>query len=272
MQTFSGLEYMYIALTNSYGYDKLAWTERISWGKEVMKTHTIEAAMVNADEPILFAKYWREITSVRAGNPSRCLVGLDATASGIQLLGVLTGCSKTAEQVNLAPTGVREDVYTKVAMVMNEKYGTNVCRDAAKKPIMTTFYGSVKQPESVFGEATPELAAFYATLQDLMPGAMEAMHEIQSCWQGDALAHSWSMPDGHHVYIPNMVAVDKKVEIDNLANSTFTHRAYFNEAQEKGLSLAANVVHSVDALVVREMIRRANKQGFTLLTIHDSFQ
>lgn len=41
-------------------------------------------------------------------------------------------------------------------------------------------------------------------------------------------------------------------------NSSFTHIFLENEGTEKGLSLAANAIHSVDALLVREMNRRCN--------------
>lgn len=108
-------------------------------------------------------------------------------------------------------------------------------------------------------------------LTEEFPGACEAMNDIQSCWQGDALVHEWVLPDGHTAYVPVMERVSKKIEVDNLNHATFTHIAAVNAPQESGISLAANVIHSIDGYVVREMIRRAHKQGFVLLTIHDSF-
>lgn len=85
------------------------------------------------------------------------------------------------------------------------------------------------------------------------------------------MENSWTLPDGHVARVKNMVAVDKKIEIDEMGHATFTHRIWENKAQDFGLSLPANVVHSIDAYVVREMYRLANEQGFELLTIHDSF-
>ena len=136
---------------------------------------------------------------------------------------------------------------------------------------MTTFYGSKKQPKNVFGDATPELAEFYATLWRLFPGAMECLKDVQSCWNPEALVHKWTLDDGHIASVKVMLAEDKKVEIDELDHATYTYRTYVNKPEEQGLSLIANIVHSVDGYVVREMIRRCTALGFSILTIHDSF-
>lgn len=134
-----------------------------------------------------------------------------------------------------------------------------------------TFYGSIEQPQKVFGQATPELEAFYRVLNEELPGAMEAMADIQGCWQSDKLAHEWTLPDGAKAVVKVMVEKEARVEIDEMDHATFTYHYYANETAEFGISLCANVVHSVDAYVVREMVRRANAQGFELLTIHDNF-
>jgi hypothetical protein len=171
----------------------------------------------------------------------------------------------TAINVNLTPTGNREDIYTKIG----NKMGLD--RSIVKKPIMTTFFGSKKQPAEIFGENTLELAAFYALLNTEAPGAMELMQLIQAFWNPNALEHNWIMPDKHIVRVKVMDHVDKKIEIDEFSHKTFTHRAMVNRPQNKGLSLAANITHSIDGYIVREMVRRAKKNGFELATIHDSF-
>ena len=271
MQTFTGKQYLYIALANHYGLDKLTWDERLDWGRDnYQNILTNPGDFSDADEPILLHKTARELHKVLSGKPTSYLMGIDATASGLQIFAALTGCKKTAANVNLINTGKREDVYLKVAKVMCV-HGAEVDRDMVKKPIMTTFYGSVRQPAVLFGEDSPELQAFYETLEEELTGAWEAMGDIQSLWQSDMAYHAWTLPDGHTAYVPVMVETDKKIEVDELDHATFTHKAYVNKPQDKGLSLAANVIHSIDGYVVREMVRRASKQGFTLLTIHDSF-
>lgn len=242
MQTFTPLEYMYIALANHFGYDKENWDVRLKEGKSLYKQRFLVDTWEPA-EPMMFRKTLKAIEDVLDGKPTGYLVSLDATASGLQILACLLGCHDTARNVNLIDTGKREDVYSKVAEVM-VTHGANVTREDIKKPLMTTFYGSKEQPKQLFGEGTTELAAFYQTLEEELGGALEAMDDIQSCWQGNTLVHQWTLPDGHTAYVPVMVHKASKVEIDELGHTTFTHHHVVNEADEYGISLAANVVHS----------------------------
>jgi predicted short-subunit dehydrogenase-like oxidoreductase (DUF2520 family) len=141
--------------------------------------------------------------------------------------------------------------------------------DVCKEPVMTHFYGSQAQPKLVFGE--DKVKQFNKIVQQVLPGAEETKNAIQSCWREDVLENQWTLPDGHVAKVKNMGAVDKTIEIDELDHATFKHRIYQNVKQEFGLSLPANVVHSFDGYVVRQMIRMAESQGFYLLSIHDCF-
>lgn len=270
MQMFSGFEYLQISLANCFGLDKLNWQDRIYWSVATMNQHDVEEIAEEATEPMMFRKTWKAIEDAKAGLPIKCMVPMDATASGLQILACLIGCHDTARNVNLIDTGKREDVYNKVAEVMRS-HDADVSRDDIKRPLMTVFYGSKQQPKMLFGEGSLELAAFYTTLEEELGGALECMDDIQSCWQEDALVHQWTLPDGHTAYVPVMVEKVSKIEVDDLDHTTFTHHHYVNTPDEFGISLAANVVHSIDGYVVREMVRRAHAQGFQLATIHDSF-
>lgn len=273
MQQFTPLEYILIAIANAYGLDKITWDKRISWSKQLLTStpHTKECLIKEADEPILMQKALLAYEDAMNGTPTGYIMGLDATASGIQIMAALIGCPTTASKVNLTDTGKREDVYNMVANKMNKEHQTTVDRTLVKKPIMTTYYGSKQQPEEVFGKDTPELYAFYEVLNKELPGAMAAMSIMQSCWQPYAKKHSWKLPDGHVAQVKVIQASDKKIEVEELDKATFTYRTYINEGTDNGISLAANIVHSIDGYVVREMVRRSHKQGFDLLCIHDSF-
>ena len=87
----------------------------------------------------------------------------------------------------------------------------------------------------------------------------------------DATSYSWILPDGHVAHVLTKVKVDNKIEVAELNKSTFTYRHEVNAPKKDDKSLAANIVQSIDAFVVREMERLANLQGFELLTVHDSF-
>jgi DNA-directed RNA polymerase len=44
-----------------------------------------------------------------------------------------------------------------------------------------------------------------------------------------------------------------------------------NLPTERSTSIGVNIIHSVDAYVAREMVRRCNDKGFSIYTIHDGF-
>lgn len=269
MQQFTGLEYIKIDIANQMGHDKLTWQERIDWVNaneaELEKLENV------ADDRLLYIKAVRALRDAQNKVPTGFIMGLDATASGLQIMACLMGCEVTAANVNLINTGTREDIYSKVSNHMSNICGEAISRTMVKPSVMTVFYGSTQQPKNAFGDDTPELAAFYESLDNIAPGGMECMRDMQGCWNSQGLEHTWTLPDGHVSKVKVMVPIDKKVEIDELDHATFTHRVYVNQAEDRGLSLAANIVHSIDGYLVREMVRRANTQGFELLTIHDSF-
>jgi DNA-directed RNA polymerase len=269
MQTFTGRQYLKIDIANSFGMDKELWEKRIIWvdSNEAL----LESLTHTADDKYLYAKAVLAYRDAQNGVPTGHVMGMDATASGIQIMACMIGCRTTGANVNLINTGKREDIYQKGADTMSGILNEAVSRSTIKHPIMTTFYGSRAMPRTLFGEDTPELEAYYTMLQTELPGAMEVLDDIQSCWNPEALAHTWTLPDGVQVKVNVMVPVSKKIEIDEMDHATFTHRVYVNSATPSGISLSSNIVHSVDAYIAREMIRRSHKQGFEMLTIHDNF-
>lgn len=147
-----------------------------------------------------------------------------------------------------------------------------------KRPLMTTMYGSTAQPIKIFGEATRELMLYYEALKKRLTGAYAAMQFIQKHWDPTAGYYRWVMPDGHQVHIPVTDVMMKKIEIEELnnpkvkyGNATFKYMSHVIMPQKKGRSLAANVVHSIDAWICREMVLKAKQQKFWLAPIHDCF-
>jgi hypothetical protein len=82
--------------------------------------------------------------------------------------------------------------------------------------------------------------------------------------------HDWQ-PYGHTAYVPVKVKVTKKIEVAELNKATFTYVTEINESSDYNTPLIANAIHSVDAYVVREMVRMAHAQGFEMVTIHDAY-
>lgn len=252
-----------IDIANQYGYDKRSWDYRLNWVRKY--EDRLEDFIGRADNKYLFIKAVRALRDAQAGIPTGYIMGLDCTASGLQCYAVLTGCKKTAKAVNLIDSGRRADVYLDISKKMG------IDRTGIKAPLMTVFYGSTKEPEIAFGKGSKELDDFYNALNVKLSGAMDGLHIIQGCWDPDAYEYNWNMPDLHHVNMKVFQVVDKKIEVDELDHKTFTFRAMLNKPKRKGRSLAANVIHSVDAYIAREVVRRCYVDGVQVATIHDSF-
>lgn len=276
MTRFTPYEYVLIAIANANGMDKEVWSDRIEWANKFTSQNTLKQQLEYAtemcnEEPILMAKAIKAHDDIMEGKPTGFMCNLDATASGIQVMAAITGCRKSAVKVNLIDNGKRNDIYRDMAEEMNANHGTNVDRNLIKPSIMTTFYGSTAQPTKLFGKGTPELKAFFATLKNDLTGAYDLLNIIQGLQNPDALVYEWTLPDGHTAYIPVMQTVDKKVEVAELNKATFTFRTKVNQAKDFDLSLAANIVHSIDGYIVRQLFRRAKANGYQMSAIHDSF-
>lgn len=138
MQKFTGKEYLKIDIASLFGMDKKTWDERLAWFDQ--NQANLESLSSKADSPncyIAAVNAWRD---VEQGKPIGYAINLDATASGIQILALLIGDAKAAEQVNLIATGKREDLYTYIYNKMLEKapdISSHLTRDMVKKAIMT---------------------------------------------------------------------------------------------------------------------------------------
>lgn len=268
MQQFTGREYLKIDIANCFGLDRMNWDDRIHWVND--NEPVLEKVNVHADSPILYRKAVRAFREVQKGKATNHIMGLDATASGLQIMGALSGCHDTARAVNLIDTGHRMDVYSDIADFMNTHPGIYVDRSIVKKPVMTVFYGSTAQPKEVFGEGD-KLVAFYQALKQRLGGAYELMGVLQNYWNPHAEFHQWTLPDGHVARVPVVNTVEKYLEIDEYDHMRFAYRAQVIGAKDRSRSLAANIVHSIDGWIVRQMVQAANAQGFWMAPIHDCF-
>ena len=270
----TNLDNVKIAVANHAGHDKMTWDDRIDWFNQ-----QLDWDMEQFDEPILGSKALGAYYDAKNGHKTGYVMSIDATASGLQIMSALSGCKKTARVCNMINTGNREDVYQMIADKMNillkstinNTFNSSdyVTRKDVKKPCMTTFYNSLANPKEAFNEA--QLEAFYETLDGLMPGAMSVMETINEFWQYGSDVHQWTLPDGHVARVPVTEMADTRIEIDELKHRTFTYRYEKQQPSKNFRSLVANIVHSVDGYVAREMVRKCHSMGIELVHIHDCF-
>jgi hypothetical protein len=119
---------------------------------------------------------------------------------------------------------------------------------------MTHFFGSTARPKKVFGEG-PLLQTFYDTIWANAPGAEEINQAMLGLWDDNALEHTWVLPDNFHVKIKVTGVVTEMV---HFLDEPFEVSHKENMPVTGGRSLCANMVHSIDGMVVREMQRRCN--------------
>lgn len=281
--TFTGLDMLKIDIANTYGLDKLTFDERIKWCNSNINTlrsnsSRLHDLVAEASEPLLFKKAVLAYQSALAGAPIGHNMFMDATASGLQIMACLSNCKSTATATNLVYNGKRNDPYTMVSdeMVrrlphspMFEGLTPAEVRSLVKKPIMTYFYNSITNPISIFGKDTPEYKTFLAVLNDLFGGAVAVMNIINSKWNPTATYHEWTLPDGHVAHVKVVEQVDTRIEVQELeVASSFAYRFYPNQPSKVSTSLAPNIIHSIDAYIAREVVRRC---PFDVAHIHDAF-
>ncbi len=265
-QEFNGMQYLAIDIANaldikSETHDKQTFDERIAWVKK--NRDTLEDWTLKAGNPLIYKKAVQSFRHAEKGEAIGHLVELDATTSGTQIMSAMTGCKTGAQWTNLVDSSKRYDAYSEGFRVVKEylaKEGikTNeVTRKQIKQALMTGLYGSNKEPEAVFGADTVELKAFYDMLENCLEGAWELRCDLIDIWRPDLAVNEWDLPDGFHAYVPVHSKRKLSVEVDELEHR-FTYSYEHYGPTEHGVSLAANVIHSIDGFMVREVSRRCN--------------
>jgi len=203
---------------------------------------------------------WVAENALASDEPTGTFIGADASASGIQLMAVLRGCIKSAESVGLLADN---DFYTLAKETANLVIESNEDpRKVFKECSMQHFYGGVKTPSEKLGEAN--LPKFYETLEALAPGCERLLEELQSTYW-ETSVFRWTLPDGFKVQQPVIKTERIELQMPHNPNVVFGYAYKTLITREKGLEMAANVVHSVDAYVARELIYRASFASEDLL-------
>ncbi len=267
----NGINAIKVMAANHFGLDKLTFDKRIEWfdQHETLMIHDDSITVpAGAEKPILMAKALAAYADACNGIPTGYLCELDATASGIQIMAALSGCTATALEVNMIIPDQRRDLYTTVAEQMTTIVHHPISRQKVKKPVMTHYYNSMETPKLYMSKT--ELNAFYEVLENNFEGAEEVMRIINDCWDPHALYHRWTLPDGHVARVKTMTYKQGKTHIDDF-DIDLDYVYWINEGNHNYRSLAPNVIHSIDGYVAREMVRKAKILGFELCHIHDCF-
>lgn len=119
---------------------------------------------------------------------------------------------------------------------------------------MTTLYGSEAVPKKVFGEGA--LLDLFETIAERELPAVWALNKaLLRLWNPAALSYEWKLPDNFHVKTKVMGSSYQTV---NFMGQSVDVHTQVNMAQPEGRSIGANLTHSIDGLIVREMTRRCS--------------
>jgi hypothetical protein len=235
----SSLDWLRMDVARSYGLDKATWAERLHWSYEN------EGFMPGAKEPFLYKSAWEALQKALAGEEIDHPISLDATASGIQCLSLMAQDPQSAMRVNLGSDMVH-NIYREVQQEMGS-HGY----EPVKQATMTHFYESVMTPLMLFGDDYPK---FLEAMQKAMPGPTAIRDAIASCMDCRE-QYRWTMMDGYEVIMDVTTPFTCSMDIGE------GHKIEWNEhrkAPVKTKGLTANVTHSLDALVLREVLRRTH--------------
>lgn len=254
---YTAIEYMAIDVANHFGLDKLEFEDRIQWVKT--NQDCLESLADKAEDKPLYVKSVNHFRKALQGLPTGHTVALDSCASGLQLMSVLTGCESGAYMTGLVDPNKRMDAYSKVTEYMSQLLDENieVPRKDAKQALMTSLYGSMAKPKEIFGKGTPAYKAFYEVLSTKCKGAYALLRILLNAWDSSKEYNHWVLPDGYNVYIPIMQSITDRVKIEEL-NYTMSVQTWVNKPMDFSLSICANAIHSVDAYVLRTLVRHVN--------------
>ena len=265
MEPYTPAQWMLIDLASQYGLDKKHFDVRLDWGKSLLprldgcSQDPEEIALFfqdyidEADEPEMFCASLLAIKDVMLGKPTGYTVGLDAASSGPQLLSVLCRCLTGMMNTGAIDSGLVPDLYS----LIRDNLGFEAERKQVKKATVPYVYGSKREPMNVFGEELYQ--KFIDAYAAVVPWAEWAKNTLINCWNSLAHYHEWETPDGGVAHVKVIRKDDTK--------GYFQGRQYTYEYKEVGekakgeegtRSLGANVTHSYDGYILRELHRRCN--------------
>ena len=269
-------EWIVISIANEAGYDKMSWEDRITLGKQLLMDYidgTYDPEYISEEDKkkgkkfdnFLLIKRLKEAKNVIEGKGSVPTIYLDATASGLQILSAISLDINSGSKVNIG-TSERRDVYTDSANEFSEMFGLDeISREDIKKPLMTYFYNSEAKIKELLGDDNAEL--FFDYLNEGFQGPVKVMNILRELYE-PSKAHVWILPD-MKIYVPTEKQVTESITCKGIG---LPYTYYVNEPDNQWRSLAPNIVHSLDAWILRYVVNKFKELNKPISVIHDSFQ
>lgn len=253
MNQYTPLQYILIAAANAYGLDKLTYEERIQAVREGLDP-------TKAEDPHAYYKYLTAYNQAIKGQPIHTPIYLDAVSSVLQIISCLGRDYKACKLTGLINTGNRPDPYTDVYNYVQRHLETDVkvTRTQVKDAVMQYVYGGTKTPKQTFGEENfPLLMEAIAVLFPYASEYLDVTRNLLTYLDPDLLRVEWTLPDNHHISIPLMdvqtYVFHEEPQYED--RDPLKIRTAFNTPPAKYRAFPANIIHSIDAYILRTLLR-----------------
>lgn len=282
-----GLQWLRLDIANLAGFDKHTASSRLEWFSQAEsaiiacgRTGKYDRRLTlfnSVDKPIRLVSACKAYVDALEGRGTSYMCSIDATASGQQLMAILTRDSVMAKFTNLTSEDKRYDIYSEVAREFYAlKSSANRFRYLSdrkrfKSSIMISGYNGKKQVENDFPtEAEREL--FYKAMRHCCAGVEELTELVNLAYMDncDKPYMAWIAPDGFQCVIPQFKAKWARIVRKDF-QCMFKYEVIEPSTKDNKRSLLPNFIHSVDGFVCRELLRRCGEMDIDVMSVHDSF-
>ena len=286
-----GMDALRISIVNEIHDDKISREEALQWFDDN------KSSIRDMLSTPLSKVYYQDYLDALAGKEVGSIIHQDMTNSGLGVYSLLGRDELGASLTNLLFTGKLADAYKALAMALNKVFGiTNLNRGTVKKAFMVFLYGSGKNlllssdidddRYTSLLQAIVEVnnldctieevwAKFEVAITTIAPAAIKLMQLIYKFKNKDSY-YQWVMPDGFigDIQVMRKTPTEHKGFSVSLDGKTHSHTIHTIEKlldSKFDKSLAPHVIHSIDAFILREIVRECEALEIPIYVIHDSF-
>ncbi|KAK0181415.1 hypothetical protein PV327_003703 [Microctonus hyperodae] len=312
----NGLDWLKIHTINLTGFKKRdSISERLKYANEILdkildsaeNPMTGEMWWATSDEPWQTLACCMEIaTALKSPNPEEYIcrfpIHQDGSCNGLQHYAALGRDQIGALSVNLYPTDTPQDVYSKVAIMVDETRQKDAAEDNAvakalegfvtrkviKQTVMTTVYGVTKFGARLqiarqlkdldhFPQEYVWSASLYLTQKtfDSLRTMFESAKQIQDWFTDCARVIStlkgqnieWVTPLG----LPVIQPYSKVIPVTNSFKDVFIDSLEKPNAVKQKNAFAPNFVHSLDSCHMMLTSLHCEHAGLTFVSVHDCY-
>lgn len=290
----TGIKYLKISICSEVHSDKITFEQALKW----FDAHEHKLDKLVEDNPAAYYLYRDYVDGIK-GKPVGSILHYDGTNNCGQIYAISGRDKRTAYLTNLIDSGSVQDMYYHVARGLNNATGSErFDRGKLKTAVYTTFYGAlmntvlhknedkkngvtggIKEFFPAHWEDERAWNTFQAVLNKVAPAVLNVRDNIFLYHEQGRTKYNYTMPDGFRVEL--VTKVNQEVTGYYLNYKGETHQGSINTMVEMynkfDRSLAANIIHSIEAWIMRVTIRivaktlKNEKVPVNINTNHDCY-